>query len=117
MLNIFQIRQHFLYSFYHPESASYLGCYIDMDNRALPNHLYEDHDSLTLEKCWAHCRSHNQRYAGLQYMYQCFCGDADTQYYRYGEGDGCDSKCSGDDSQTCGGGWRNSVYDLGELQV
>ncbi|XP_072020010.1 uncharacterized protein [Amphiura filiformis] len=94
----------------------YLGCYIDAGDRALPNHLTEDHEEMTLEKCWAHCRSFgDQRYASLQYTYQCFCGSEYDDYGRHGqvsESD-CSHQCNGNGRQYCGAGWRNSVYDLG----
>ena len=48
-------------------------------------------------------------YAATQYRTQCFCGNS---YDKYGAADNCDVKCAGDQSQTCGGGWANQVYDV-----
>ena len=39
----------------------------------------------------------------------CFCG---TSYGKYGESDGCNSTCTGDDTEICGDFWLNSVYDV-----
>jgi len=41
----------------------------------------------------------------------CFCGDS---YGLYGKGNetDCNSNCGGNPSQICGGGWRNSVYEI-----
>ena len=52
-------------------------------------------------------------YAGVEYRYACFCGDASrSQYFAENEVDEseCDMTCTGDDSLTCGGGSRINVY-------
>ena len=41
---------------------------------------------------------------------QCWCGNS---YGKYGQfPNDCNSKCSGNKNQECGGGWRNSIYSL-----
>ena len=72
---------------------------------------------MTWDTCFAHCASNNQRYAGLQYASQCFCGDSDDDYAMYGaasESD-CSTPCSGNSAEVCGGGWRLSVFELGKV--
>ena len=106
---------HFLFLFLF--TATYLGCYIDKNNRALPNH-FTSSPCMTLEKCFAHCRSFgDQKYAGVQYSSECFCGDAMAKYNRYGKGNEaeCNHQCTGNEEQICGGTWRNSVYNLGKI--
>ena len=39
---------------------------------------------------------------------ECYCGN--LGYDRYGVGDGCNNPCTGNSTQICGGGLRNSVY-------
>ena len=54
------------------------------------------------------------RYAGLEYRYECFCGD--FYYDKYGKVSDheCNETCPGNSSQICGGPWKLSVYDAGE---
>jgi hypothetical protein len=42
---------------------------------------------------------------------ECSCGD---DYGEFGEADEdeCDAPCSGDSTQMCGGGWRNSIWEI-----
>jgi hypothetical protein len=49
------------------------------------------------------------RYAGTQDAAQCFCGD--TPGVQAPETN-CNSTCAGDNTQICGGEWRNSVYEV-----
>lgn len=46
--------------------------------------------------------------------YQCFCGDS---YGKYGQANSrdCDVACPGNSTQMCGGGWRNSVFEVAVL--
>ena len=73
---------------------------------------------MTRDQCIQHCASKYQRYAAVQYASQCYCGDSDDDYDRYGaadEGD-CDMPCSGNFDEMCGGGWRQNVFELGKLK-
>ena len=97
-------------------SATFIGCYKDNSDRALPN--YPTHSKeMTVDKCLEHCHSFDQKYAGMQNRNKCFCGDAMTIYDRYGRDDieYCNTLCQGDIAQFCGGSWRNSVYILGKI--
>ena len=51
------------------------------------------------------------KYAATQAGAHCFCGD---DYDRYGPSNGCKSKCPGNQAETCGGGWANEVFQVGE---
>ena len=96
--------------------STYLGCFIDTAVRALPNFDISN-GGMTRDTCFAHCASNNQRYAGLQYAIECFCGDSDDDYAIYGpasESD-CSTPCSGNPAEICGGGWRLSVFELGKV--
>ena len=54
------------------------------------------------------------KYAGLQYGYQCFCGDRIGKYGQVADGE-CNMDCPVEYMQTCGGRWRNSVYETDYL--
>merc|ERR1711874_927798 len=59
-----------------------------------------------------HCIAKGYRFAGVQYRYECFCGNtAPPQEVLTGEEE-CDMVCSGDNNQICGGGWRMNVYSV-----
>ena len=65
--------------------------------------------------CVAGCKSRNFTYAGVQDGGECFCGNS---YGKYGEvpQTECNLACQSDDSETCGGQWRNSVYETGNTK-
>ncbi|XP_063410475.1 uncharacterized protein LOC134693567 [Mytilus trossulus] len=54
------------------------------------------------------------RYWGLQYSSECYCGNVLENSGVYNETDDseCNKECLGNSSQICGGKWRNSVYEL-----
>jgi hypothetical protein len=67
---------------------------------------------MSVEKCLEICYRNNFEYAGLQYSYQCYCGNT---YGRFGEAKSsieCNSRCKLNPKQTCGGAWHNSVYKI-----
>jgi len=43
----------------------------------------------------------------VQWYHECYCGD---NYDRLGPADNCDTPCSGDNGQICGGALAISVY-------
>ena len=57
------------------------------------------------------------QYAGLEYLYECFCGDYDYDIYGEVADYQCNETCPGNPNQTCGGPWRLSVYHTGEKVV
>ena len=87
----------------------YAGCYSDDSTRALPVFKGSRSD-MTPQKCQALCVGYN--YAGVQYYSECYCGN--TLGFQLRPDSECNTPCSGDSSQECGGGWRNSVYSLGD---
>jgi uncharacterized protein (DUF2345 family) len=88
-------------------STSYVGCFTDDNNRALPAYLslsgYE-----TVESCKQMAAAAGYAYAGLQYYGQCFGGDA-LGYAQVADSE-CDTPCNANPSEMCGGPWRNSIY-------
>jgi WSC domain len=85
-----------------------IGCYTDESTRDLPDMIASG--TVTVESCVAACKGAGYTYAGVQYGTQCFCGDS---YGKYGSSSGCNMKCSGNSSETCGGTWANDIYSTG----
>jgi len=93
-----------------------IGCYKDDGTRflqGLPAPHYIQTNDMTPEKCFAHCRERNFRYAGLQDGHACSC---DNQPVRgFGEKrpeNECSKPCVGDNTKTCGNPWLQEIYDL-----
>ena len=87
----------------------HIGCYGDSHSRDLESVHYREHPSNTLEDCFQFCRGHNYRYAGLQFGSECWCSDT---YGKYGTSNRCNTPCTGNAEQICGGPRANSVYDV-----
>jgi hypothetical protein len=85
---------------------TYLGCYADSTPRALPAMLMDS--GATAANCVAAAAAQGYSYAGLQWYGYCFAGNT-LQYGQLPESS-CNTPCGADSSQTCGGGWANSVY-------
>jgi hypothetical protein len=65
---------------------------------------------MTGARCVSECANRGFAYAGTQYGSYCFCGNS---YGRFGAANNCDSRCAGNNSEICGGGWANTVYSTG----
>jgi len=83
-----------------------LGCFKDESTRDLSVLSWEG-SGMTTERCMASCQGFT--YASTQYGRFCFCGDS---YGKYGAANNCDTSCSGNFGQICGGFWANSVYEV-----
>ncbi|KAG8818809.1 hypothetical protein FRC19_010302 [Serendipita sp. 401] len=90
-----------------PATWSAYGCVSDGPVRTLTAVVF-DSDTMTVETCVNYCDSHNYRIAGLEYSRECYC-DNDLQNGATTT-TGCDMLCNGDNTQTCGGGYKLSVY-------
>lgn len=89
--------------------AGYLGCYTDTATRALPVQL--GNTTNTIESCKQAAYNAGYKYAGLQYYGYCFAGN--TLGYSQVADSECNTTCTANSAQTCGGVWRNSVYSTG----
>lgn len=89
-----------------PTPGGYRGCFADDPNRALPHWLGPVND---IETCVNLARGNGLAYAGLQWYGECWGGN-ELRYSQVGEGE-CDTPCPS--GQTCGGSWRNSIYETG----
>jgi hypothetical protein len=82
----------------------YVGCMQDYSwNRDLP--LYAGF--MSKDQCMMTAFNQRMPYYGLQSGGQCFLG---TSYGRYGYANNCNTRCSYNSSEICGGSSSNSVY-------
>lgn len=98
--------------------AEYIGCYVDKVGsfeRDLSESVFLEQE-ITVGQCEQLCARF--KYFGLQYGSECWC---DNKYGKYGPATEaeCDTPCTGDESQKCGGNYRNSIYQvtIGESTV
>ncbi|MBF0276140.1 MAG: pentapeptide repeat-containing protein [SAR324 cluster bacterium] len=85
----------------------YLGCFKDQSARTLKGKPWVD-SQMTPSKCINYCGEKNYKYAGVENGSECFCGN-NEQYGQYGSGK-CETACTGDSLQKCGGWWEIGVY-------
>ncbi|XP_077986679.1 CD209 antigen-like protein A [Glandiceps talaboti] len=97
-----------------PHEGSLLGCYKDSDTLGLCDASLELDPSIggmTIDSCVKHCASMGFSFAGLYNGYQCWCSksfdDTATKL-----NNGCDTPCSGNANQQCGGDDAVSVYKI-----
>jgi endonuclease/exonuclease/phosphatase family metal-dependent hydrolase len=88
-----------------PAPTGYLGCFTDDAARALPVFLGGGFD---VPRCIEAARTRGLAVAGLQYYGECWGGSA-AGYAPAPESE-CNTACSANPAQMCGGGWRNSIY-------
>lgn len=97
-----------------PEAGKLLGCYIDsLENRILKSHKVDLDKTNTPRRCLNLCLQLGYPYSGVQYGKECFCGNSYAASAQIVSDDNCITPCSGDPSQTCGGGWRLALYRTG----
>lgn len=86
----------------------YRGCFRDAQARDLSGFHLED-PQMTTNMCLSTCKARGFSIAATQFGTHCFCGDS---FGRYSAATTCDVPCGGDASETCGGSWANSVYQV-----
>ncbi|KAH8200280.1 hypothetical protein TruAng_005553 [Truncatella angustata] len=86
-----------------------LGCYTEVDGRALTEAAYSD-DSMTLELCLSRCAG--STYFGAEYGRECYCGNAlSPKSIKATDGD-CNMACAGSKLEYCGGSNRLELYSI-----
>eukprot|EP00752_Nemacystus_decipiens_P001632 g1587.t1 len=97
---------------------THLGCYADEgweseEDRALDRVGFTSGNHMSIERCAEYCTELGFRYMGLQYGKECDCGsDGDEDMHKqYGLAE-CNSYCTGDPDEYCGGFWAFDYYDL-----
>ena len=88
--------------------VAYLGCFSDSSTRALPDQLFIE---TTIDNCINTAKMMGYKYAGLQYYGYCFAGNT-LGYAKLPESD-CNTPCTLESQEICGGSWANSVYSTG----
>ncbi|XP_076075726.1 uncharacterized protein LOC143046449 [Mytilus galloprovincialis] len=68
---------------------------------------------MTVQNCKQFCVKKGFKFAGVEYGYECFCGN-DLRKDRKRKESDCKTPCSGKKRQTCGGPWRISIYTAPE---
>ncbi|CAE6401549.1 unnamed protein product [Rhizoctonia solani] len=84
-------------------------CTVDQNTRVLDGYSFNGGSSMTPSICIAACAQRNYILAGVENGNECYCGNTIKQAYPTKDAD-CKTPCSGDNSQSCGGGWRLMVY-------
>lgn len=91
----------------------YLGCARDPSGqgRTLPSAKFSS-DSMTVEACIQHCDGKGFLYAGMEYAKECWCGNsvADDRLPKKGLLGACESPCTGNKADMCGGYGALSLY-------
>jgi hypothetical protein len=87
-------------------SYEYVGCFFDSTTRALPTLLREN--GANVETCAVMADAAGAPYFGLQWYGQCWAGSSPGLVQSYQSE--CNTRCDSNNAETCGGGWRNSVY-------
>ena len=85
-------------------------CYADSSSRLLGNFRHDDRSGMTPEFCQKICFDKNFQYAGVQYYYECFCGNTAPPPSKLLSKSECNLPCSGDKSKICGGAWKMNIY-------
>jgi hypothetical protein len=98
------------------DRLAYQGCFTEDTRlgpyRALPKQIGDMFATTnTHEACVQAARTKGFLYAGLQYYGYCFGGN--RLALTATSGSECNTPCQGNSSQTCGGGYRNSIYATG----
>jgi beta-D-xylosidase 4 len=91
---------------------NYDGCYVDKEDRRTLSRL-----STTLrtnnspQACADICGRAGYSLAGVEYGYECYCGDRISNEKAPSEGS-CSTKCPGDSSETCGGSYLINIWNV-----
>jgi sulfur relay (sulfurtransferase) complex TusBCD TusD component (DsrE family) len=86
--------------------TTYLGCYTDDANRAMPVRLMSS--GATVESCTSAAATRGFPYAALEWYGACLAGFTPS-YNKTNEGE-CNTRCTANQNEWCGGAWRSSMY-------
>ena len=79
-------------------------------DRLLGDFRHDDKSRMTPEFCQKICFDKNFKYAGVQYYWECFCGNTAPPTSKLLSKSECKLPCSGDKSKICGGVWKMNIY-------
>ncbi|EUC35845.1 hypothetical protein COCVIDRAFT_88427 [Bipolaris victoriae FI3] len=94
-----------------PQGFQYKGCYVDGPGYRILNNQQPDDQQMTVASCTRKCAQAGFEIAAMEYSYQCFCDN----FVRMGGAPAqseseCNTKCAGNQAETCGGPNRMSIY-------
>ncbi|KAB5523167.1 hypothetical protein GE09DRAFT_976836, partial [Coniochaeta sp. 2T2.1] len=89
---------------------SSLGCYTEGNNgRALSSKSFNDDKNMTAERCQAYCGT-AYAYFGVEWSQECYCGNQLNTGSVPASASDCNSLCSGNKTQYCGGRSRLNIF-------
>ncbi|XP_025423118.1 uncharacterized protein LOC112692604 isoform X2 [Sipha flava] len=94
----------------------YLGCYSEIPNdegNRLLKGPAQPYSNNTPQRCSEICFKKGYLYFGVTYGSECWCGNQKPLKISKVEDANCNSPCSGDSKQFCGGGWKMGIYSTG----
>jgi len=92
----------------------HLGCYKDsFTTRLLQGYLVKLKTQNSPVVCTQICTKSGFSFAGVQYGYECFCGNTQPQPSSALDQSKCGTPCPGDEDTTCGGYLAMDVYHTG----
>ena len=83
----------------------------DSLDRVLGDAVKVDRENMTIENCIQFCSNGGYAFAGVESEDECFCGNNPPSQNSIPDSE-CDSKCSGDKTQICGGHWKINIYSV-----
>ncbi|CAG5137745.1 uncharacterized protein ALTATR162_LOCUS191 [Alternaria atra] len=94
-----------------PEGFEYKGCYVDGPGFRIVNYQQPDDQSMTIASCASKCAKAGYEIAAMEYSYQCFCDNTVRMGGKPASSESeCNTKCAGNQDETCGGPNRMSIY-------
>ncbi|RDL36505.1 Uncharacterized protein BP5553_05857 [Venustampulla echinocandica] len=97
-----------------PGTWTYQGCYTENGPRTLQKASYASATNMTIEYCIGFCNQQGYFYAGTEYSSECYCGNVIASSSAIAPSTDCAMPCTGNSTQTCGGGSRLSLYWNGQ---
>lgn len=96
-----------------PAGWSAHGCWVDGAQGRILSYQAPDNPALTLQSCANLCASQGYSIAGMEYSYQCFCGNEIINGGVQSSEAECNMNCAGNPAQKCGGPNRMTIYSNG----
>jgi hypothetical protein len=94
-----------------PTGWSYKGCWVDQAHGRILGFQQPDNPALTVESCSQTCAGLGYSISGMEWISQCFCDNAIINQGTLASADTeCNTACSGNSKEICGGGGRMSIY-------
>lgn len=87
------------------------NCYNDRGGRLMPKYKGSS-STMTPEVCNKICLADHYKYFGVQYSWECWCGNEAPRVSRKVELNECDDMCSGDRTRRCGGSYRANIWKV-----